>query len=74
MYSMNNSLKTFHTLSRLSVIKTKKKSIHFRKKTETNVLYENINIGFSTLHPCMSKDVQRLCLGQVRPKGSTSCT
>ena len=24
--------------------------------------------------PCMSKDVQRLCVGQVRPKGSTSCT
>ena len=33
-----------------------------------------VPIGFSTLHPCMSKDVQRLCLGQVRPKGSISCT
>ena len=52
----------------------KRKQI-LEKKGNIWATEKNVNIiRFPTLHPCMSKDVQRLCLGQVRPKGSTSCT
>ena len=55
-----------------SKINTQKSSIIVLGNWQFKIIETKYKIPHPS--PCRSKDVQRLCVGQVQPKGSTSCT